>query len=158
MSDLGDVTVSSPVEGESLLYDRASSSFLNRRVDHPDYVNLDIAINNISAASGDHLLYTYAWSDLQEALINFALGHLVAYRLRITTDQAFASVKLRQTGSSGTFTGTAAFSAITSGAQTATATAITASLLSPSLDIYINRSTSARVAIPRLQLFLYLYK
>ena len=105
LSGLSDVTVVSPEQGESLVYVRAGSGFRNRRIDNPTYANVDVVLNNVSATSGDHLLYSYAWSDLQEVLINFALGHSVGYRLIITTDQPFHSVKFRRTGATGAFIG-----------------------------------------------------
>ena len=157
LDDLSDVAISSPAQGESLSYDRASRTFVNLQVDHPTFANLDLVVNNISSASGDHLLTSYTWSDLQLTTIEFAVGHKVAYRLIIDTDQAFHSVKFRQTGSTGSFIGSTALPGIVSGTQTVTGKGMNASMLEPSLDIYLNRTTSTRATITRVRLFLYLY-
>ena len=158
VGNLTDVSVASPSQGESLVYSRASRSFQNTLIDNPTHANIDLVVNNISATSGDHLLYTYAFSDLQSFVINALAVSFIAYRLTIDTDQPFASVKLRQHGSSGAFTGSAAFGGIVSGSQTASDHSLTVSTLSPSFDIYVNRSTSTRATISRVRLFLYLYK
>ena len=157
LSGLSDVSVVSPQQGESLLYIRAGSGFRNRRIDNPTYADIDVVLNNVSAASGDHLLYSYTWSDLQGVLINFALGHSVGYRLIITTDQPFHSVKFRRTGATGAFIGSTALPGRVGSDQTVTGTGLQASLLSPEFDIYLNRSTSATATITRVRLFLYLY-
>ena len=157
LGDLSDVAISSPDQGQSLSYDRASNNFVNLQVDNPTFANIDLVVNNISSASGDHLLTSYTWSDLQLTTIEFAVGHKVAYRLIIDTDQAFHSVKFRQTGSTGSFIGSTALPGIVSGTQTVTGKGMNASMLEPSLDIYLNRTTSARATISRVRLFLYLY-
>ena len=158
LTDLSDVTINAPDQGQAITYDRARQILINTTLDNPIFANVDKIVNNVSASSGDHLLYTYVWSDLQQALISFALSHLMAYRLMIDIDQPFHSIKFRKTGTSGSFIGSEALSGRVNGVQTATGTGLASAMLSQSFDIYGTRSTSVRANLTRVRLFLYLYR
>ena len=156
VGDLTDVTSATPAKGEALVYD--GTGYVNTRVDNPLYVDLDMSINNISASSGDHLLIRYTWTELQLATIEFAVGFQLAYKIVVTTDEPFLSLKLRKTGATGAFIGSASLSGRVNSQQTATATGIDPAMLEPSLDIYLNRSTGTTATISNVKIFLLLYK
>ena len=157
LNDMTDVVVSSPKQGETLIYDRGTGDYTNRILDNPTHTYIDVEMTNISATSGDHKLLDYTWSDLQLTTIELAVGYMVGFKLIITTDQPWHSVKFRQTGSTGSFIGSTALPGIVSGTQTVTGKGLVSAQLEPTLDVYLNRSTSTRATITRARLFLLLY-